>query len=220
MATIGVCLSGCGFLDGSEIHEAVCALIALDRAGAEVVCFAPNKPQAGVVDHSTQQAAGDAARNVLVESARIARGNIRNIKEVHGDEFDAVIFPGGFGAAKNLCSFATDGPDCQIDPDVERIVVEAAEAGRPIGAICIAPALITRILTAHGRFPRVTIGNDPTTAAAIESMGAKHVNCPPDDCVADDGLKVVTTPAYMSASGPAEVFAGVTKAVEAIMGMI
>ena len=141
MARVAVCLSGCGFLDGSEIHEAVLTLLALDRAGAEIVCCAPGKAQADVVDHRTQKPMPQQRRDVLVESARIARGEIRALDSVRASDIDALIFPGGFGAAKNLCTFAANGPDCSVDPQVESLVTAVLAAGKPIGAICIAPAI-------------------------------------------------------------------------------
>ena len=121
MPKVAVCLSGCGFLDGAEIHEAVCTLLALDQAGAEIVCCAPDKPQMDVVDHAKGQPVAGESRNVLTESARIARGNVEPLSAVEAADIDALIFPGGFGAAKNLCTFAVDGPNCTVDPGVERL---------------------------------------------------------------------------------------------------
>ena len=136
MKTVAVCLSGCGFLDGAEIHEAVLTLLALDQAGAKVVCCAPDVAQAGVINHATHQPESG-TRNVLVESARIARGEIRNLREVRAADIDALIFPGGFGAAKNLCTFAVDGAACTVNADVERLAGDILAACKPIGAICI-----------------------------------------------------------------------------------
>jgi enhancing lycopene biosynthesis protein 2 len=217
MARIGVCLSGCGVFDGAEIHEAVCTLLALDQAGAEYVCMAPNIEQYDVVDHTLQTPIPGKTRNVLMESARIARGEILDLVKVRSHDIDALIFPGGFGAAKNLCTLAIDGVECAVNPEVERLVGEMIDAGKPIGAICIAPAMLARVLTRHGLAPRVTVGNDPQTAEGIRAMGGEHVECPADQIVVDEELKVVTTPAYMLASGPAEVYAGVKKLVEKII---
>ncbi len=217
MARVAVCLSGCGFLDGSEIHEAVFTLLALDRAGAEIVCCAPDKTQADVVDHRTKQDMPKTRRNVLTESARIARGEIKPVSQVRAGEIDALILPGGFGAAKNLCTFAKNGPDCTVDPEVESLVGALLEQSKPIGAICIAPALVARIVGKKGIKAKVTIGTDPGTAAAINRMGAIHCQCPTTEMVCDPEHKIVTTPAYMTGKGPADVFAGIEKLVAEVL---
>lgn len=163
---IAVVLAGCGVFDGSEIHEATCTLLNIAAQGASYQCFAPNIRQPMVVNHYTKAAEPDESRNVLTEAARIARGNIKSLAEFNPDQFDAVIFPGGQGAAKNLCDFAVKGAACDVNPDVEQALVIAYEKQMPIGAICIAPALVARVLGRHGI--TVTIGNDPKTAAEIE----------------------------------------------------
>lgn len=212
---VGVCLSGCGVFDGSEIQEAVFTLLALDQAAAQVMCMAPDV-EAETVNHLTKQPAGE-RRNVLVESARIARGEIRNIAGVQGEEIDALILPGGFGAAKNLCSFAVEGPNCGVNPEVERLVGEMLDAGKPVGAICIAPALLARILGRRGSGARLTIGNDPGTAAAIGAMGASHQECGVTGQVVDEKLRVVSTPAYMLGRGPAQVWEGIAGLVREVL---
>ncbi len=214
---IGVVLSGCGVYDGSEIHEAVFTLLALDRNGAEAVCMAPNCELAEV-NHLTGEATGS-SRNVLVEAARIARGKISDIKKVTAEQLDAVVFPGGFGAAKNLCDFAVKGADAAVQPEVARLLREMAAAGKPICAICIAPALIAATL---GReyAPEVTIGTDPGTAAAINATGSAHVSCPVTDIVVDRKNKIVSTPAYMLAQHIAEAADGIDKAVKATLDLI
>ncbi|MBN1512631.1 MAG: isoprenoid biosynthesis glyoxalase ElbB [Phycisphaerae bacterium] len=217
MAKVAVCLSGCGVFDGSEIHEAVLALLALDQAGAQVICCAPDKPQMHVVDHVQQKPAEGQTRGVLAESARIARGRITPLSAVEAREIDALIFPGGFGAAKNLCTFATGGADCEVDPDVERLVNDMIEMGKPVGFMCIAPALMARIAGRRRIAPTLTIGTDAKTAAAVEKMGAKHRNCPATDIVVDSQYRIVSTPAYMLASGPAEVFQGAKKLVDEVL---
>jgi enhancing lycopene biosynthesis protein 2 len=214
---IGVVLSGCGVRDGSEIHEAVLTLLAIDRNGAEAICMAPDM-EFPEVDHLTMEETG-AKRNVLVESARIARGKIRNIKDVKAAELDAVIFPGGFGAAKNLCDFAAKGPDASIQPEVARLVREMAKAKKPIGAICIAPALIAAILGKESS-PRLTIGNDTGTAEAINKTGSRHVDCPVTEFVVDRENRIVSTPAYMLANGIAEAAEGIEKTVKAVIEMV
>ena len=211
---IGVLLCGCGVFDGSEIHEAVLTLLFLDQAGAEIVCMAPNGDQMHVIDH-TDQSEMDQQRNIMVESARIARGAIEDLATVHADQLDALIIPGGFGAAKNLSDFAVKGPDAQVNPEVQRVLDEMIAAKKPIGALCIAPATVARAL-GHLN-PEVTIGNDVGTAAAIESMGAKHVNCQVDQIHVDETHKIVTTPAYMLGTGVKDVAAGIEKLVKKVI---
>ncbi len=214
---IGVVLSGCGVYDGSEIHEAVITLLAIDRQGAEAVCMAPDIELAEV-DHLTGQPTG-ATRNVLVESARIARGKIRNIAAVTAADLDAIIFPGGFGAAKNLCNFAVKGADAAIQPEVARLLKEMAAAKKPIGAICIAPALIAATLGKEYH-PSLTIGTDAGTAAAITATGSSHVACPVQDFVVDQVNRIVSTPAYMLAERISEAAEGIEKTVKAVMELI
>lgn len=214
---VGVVLSGCGVFDGSEIHEAVLTLLAINRNGAEAVCMAPNSTLAEV-DHLTGQPTG-ATRNVLVESARIARGKIRDIAEVKADELDAVVFPGGFGAAKNLCDFAEKGAGATVHPEVARLMGEMVRAKKPVGAICIAPALVAATLGKEYA-PTVTIGNDPDTAAAIEQAGARHAACPASEFVVDRANKIVSTPAYMLAGNIAEAAEGIEKLVAEVIALI
>jgi len=216
MPKVAVCLSGCGFLDGAEIHEAVLTLLALDQAGAAYVCCAPNTQQADVVDHARGKPAAE-TRNVLTESARIARGEIRNVADVRAEEIDALIFPGGYGAAKNLCDFAARGADCTVNPDVERLAAAMLRARKPIGAICIAPALLARIVGKLDLHPKLTIGTDKGTADAINRMGATHCDCGVRDMVVDEAHKIVSTPAYMLGKGPAEVFEGIRKLVAEVL---
>ncbi|MDA1196111.1 MAG: isoprenoid biosynthesis glyoxalase ElbB [Planctomycetota bacterium] len=212
---IGVILSGCGFQDGAEIHESVLTLLAIDRAGAEAVCFAPDRPQAKVVNHLTGEAGGG-TRNVLVESARIARGAIADVATADADTLDALVLPGGFGAAVNLCTFAVDGPQAEVDAGVAALVRAVHAAGKPIGAICIAPALIARVLGKAGT-PTLTIGTDAGTAAALEACGAHHENCPVDSFVVDPVARIVTTPAYMLGPGIKDVAAGIERCVAEVI---
>ncbi len=218
MPRVGVLLSGCGFLDGAEIHEAVLTLLALDQQQAEIVCCAPDMPQAGVVDHQTQRPTSE-RRNVLKEAARIARGQIRDVAGVRAAELDALILPGGFGAAKNLCDFAEKGAACTVHPDVTRLVRDMLAAHKPIGAICIAPALLARLVSQAGVRARVTIGNDPATAAAIEQTGCLHETRAVTEICVDEAHRLVTTPAYMLGPGPAAVFEGIQKLVTQIVHM-
>jgi len=192
-------------------------MLALDEAGAEIVCCAPNVDQSVVIDHLTQSPAAGTSRNVLVESARIARGNIADLAKIKASDVDALIFPGGFGAAKNRCDFADKGPECTVHPEVDRLVGEMLEAGKPIGAVCIAPAMLARIVGGRGMHPRMTIGNDRETAAAMEKMGIRHLDCPCESFVVDEAHKIVTTPAYMLGTGPAMVFQGIRKLVDEVL---
>jgi enhancing lycopene biosynthesis protein 2 len=216
MKKIGVVLSGCGVGDGSEIHEAVFALLAIDRNGAESVCMAPDAdfPE---TNHLTMQETG-VKRNALIEAARIARGNIRNISEVKASDIDAVIFPGGYGAAKNLCDFASKGAEAVVHPEVARLIKEVAAAGKPIGAICIAPALVAAVLGKE-LAPTLTIGNDAGTAAEMEKTGAKHQECPVSELVIDKKNKIVSTPAYMLATRISETCEGIEKCVKEVIAM-
>jgi len=219
MAKVGVLLSGCGVYDGSEIHEAVIALLALDRAGAEVVMMAPDM-ELSVVNHLTGETVEGSVRNVLEESARIARGNISDIKKISAADIDALLLPGGFGAAKNLCDFAFSGPGCEVNPEVARLIREVVAAKKPLAAVCIAPALVARVLGEDQLKHQVTIGRDEGTAAAITQMGAVHVNCPVDECVIDRENKIITSPAYMLAGRISEAAAGIEKTVTALMEML
>jgi len=214
MAKIGVLLSGCGVFDGSEIHEAVLTLLALDRAGAEIVCLAPNVEQAHVIDHLTQKETGE-KRNVLVESARIARGEVKDLKDVKAADLDGLTIPGGFGAAKNLSDFAFKGQDATVLPDVQRLLSEMVAAGKPVGAICIAPATLTKALS--DKKPEVTIGNDSGTAATIEAMGGKHKTCTVDMIHVDEANRIVSTPAYMLGPSIKNVAEGIEKLVAKVL---
>jgi enhancing lycopene biosynthesis protein 2 len=221
MAKVGVVLSGCGVYDGTEIHESVAAVLALDRAGAEIVYMAPDVPQMHVIDHLAGQPAEGERRNVLTESARIARGEIMNVAEVKAAELDALIFPGGFGAAKNLCDFAVKGTGCKVNTDVSRLVLEMHKAGKPLGFICIAPTLAAKIFGEAGiKGVKLTIGNDKETAEAIKSMGAEHVNCDVRNCVVDTKHKVVSTPAYMLADRISELADGIEKLVKEVIKLV
>ena len=166
MAKIGVCLSGCGVNDGAEIHESVITALTLDRLGAEIIYTAPNIEQLKVVNHLSGAEMNE-KRNVLVESARIARGKITDLAELTANDMDGLIFPGGFGAALNLCDFALKGADCDIHPEVNRIIGEMLQANKPLGFICIAPALFARAAKSSEKTIKITIGNDEATAETI-----------------------------------------------------
>lgn len=210
---VAVILSGCGVYDGTEIHESVLTLLALDRQGAEYQCFAPDIPQHHVINHNTGDEM-DQERNVLVESARIARGEIKPVQALKVEEFDALILPGGFGAAKNLSDFAFSGAEVRVQVDVLAITKAFADEGKPVGLMCIAPAIAGRIF---GEGVQATIGNDEDTASAMEATGVKHVNCGVDDIVVDELRKLVTTPAYMLAKRISEAAEGIEKLVEKVL---
>lgn len=182
------------------------------------MCCAPDVEQAGVVDHLTKKPSNE-KRNVLHEAARIARSEIRDVAAVKASELDALLIPGGFGAAKNLCDFAKRGAECAVHPAVERLVGEILAARKPIGAICIAPALLARIAGKRGVHATLTIGNDPGTAAAIGKMGCEHENCTVTEFAVDEKNKIVSTPAYMLGPGPAAVFEGIRKTVDRVLAM-
>jgi enhancing lycopene biosynthesis protein 2 len=192
MKKIAVVLAGNGVYDGSEIHEATLTLLAIARRGALYQCFAPDVEQAHVVNHLTGEEMPE-KRNVLVEAARIARGNIKPLSQYKAEDYDAIIFPGGFGAAKNLCTFAFDGANCKVNPDVEKAVRSTVVAEKPVGALCISPVMITKILGDVN----VTIGDDQSTIEAIEVMGGSHRKTGHGEIVTDEKYKVVTTPCYM-----------------------
>lgn len=215
MAKVGILLAGCGVYDGSEIHETVISMLALDRAGLQVQCLAPSMKQMHVMDHLRGEEQEE-ERNVLVESARIARGEVLSLADAKVADFDALVIPGGFGVAKNLCDFATKGAECSVNPQVESFVLGMVEAGKPIAALCIAPALVARILGGAGKKVKVTIGNDADVAAKINAMGAEHVECEVGDCMVDQEFNVLSTPAYMRASCISEAAAGIEKTISTL----
>ena len=215
MKKVAVILSGAGYLDGSEIHEATLTLLALDRHNAQVHCFAPDIAQEQVLNHATGEPSTE-TRSVLVESARIARGAIKPLSLAAVDDFDALIIPGGYGAARNLCNFATRGHEMTINPEVEIFARSLHREGKPVGLICIAPVMAPAI---GGPGTRCTIGNDPATANAINAMGGIHVSCAVTDCVIDTDRKIVSTPAYMLADRITQGEAGINKLVDAVLAM-
>jgi enhancing lycopene biosynthesis protein 2 len=205
MKKIAVVLSGCGYTDGSEITEAVSTLISLSELGVEYRCFAPSGETHG------------SGRDIRTESARISRKDVQDIRELKEKEFDAVIFPGGFGAALNLSSWALTGASGTINPEVRRVITEFHASIKPIGAMCIAPVLIAKVLGSEG--VNVTIGEDAATAKEIEKTGAHHVRCAVTDYVSDRDHKVLTTPAYMYEARPFEVFTGIRKMIRELVEM-
>ncbi|SHI01844.1 isoprenoid biosynthesis glyoxalase ElbB [Ferrimonas marina] len=214
MKKVAVVLSGCGVYDGSEIHESVLTLLALSRAGAQVQCFAPDQPQLHVINHLTGEVEAGASRNVLVESARIARGAIRPLTELAVAEFDALVLPGGFGAAKNLSDFALEGDRCTVLDTLEQVGRDFIAAGKPSGYMCIAPAMLPRIA---GEGVMGTIGTDVETAAAFERMGGQHAARSVSEIAVDNERKIVSTPAYMLADSVAEAAEGIDKLVDQLL---
>ena len=210
---VAVILSGSGVYDGAEIQESVITLLRLDQRGAQVQCFAPNIAQLHVINHLTGEEMPE-SRNVLVESARIARGNVKDLRDADVEDFDALIVPGGFGAAKNLSNFAIEGAGCTVQPEVLALAEAFAEAGKPVGLICISPALAAKI---YGPGVTCTIGNDADTAAAMNKMGATHEECTVTEIVEDKARKLVTTPAYMLAQTISEAASGINKLVDRVL---
>jgi len=212
MKKFAIIISGCGVYDGAEIHETVMTMLAIKKAGADYQMFAPDMPQYHVINHLTGEEMPE-KRNVLVESARIARGNIKPLAEYDPKDYDALILPGGFGVAKNLCTFAFDGADCTLNPDVEKAVKATHAAKKPIGALCIAPVLISKLLGDV----EVTIGQDAGTAEAITRMGSTHVKTTHGEVVVDKKHNVFTTPCYMLDANIIQIELGAMNVVEAMM---
>ncbi|MDC9580371.1 isoprenoid biosynthesis glyoxalase ElbB [Xenorhabdus sp. PR6a] len=216
MKSVAVILNGCGVYDGSEIHESVLTMLSLSRLGAKVSFFSPDEVQHHVINHLNGEEKPE-SRHMMEESARITRGNIQPLSKVNINELDALIIPGGFGAAKNLCNFAFKGSDCEINKELLSVVQGMHQQGKPMGFMCISPVMVPKIL---GKPIKVTIGNDPETVAQIERMGAIHIECPVDDIVIDFENKIVTTPAYMLAESLAQAEQGIDKLVRKILEMI
>ena len=212
-------MSGCGAQDGAEIHESVITLLALDRAGADVTIMAPDMNQFHVINHLNNEEI-DTSRNILIESARIARGNIVDVATVTGNELDALIFPGGTGMAKNIFDYAMVGPDCTVIKDVQRLTMEIIEAGKPLGAICIAPVMVAKALQKMGRRGKVTGGCSEQITADIHSMGIETESAGADEIVVDEKNKIVSTPAYVEAKSIKESAEGIEKLVTKVLEMI
>lgn len=215
MKKVAVILSGSGVFDGAEIHEAVLALHAIEKQGASWHCFAPNIDQLHVINHKTGEEM-DETRNVLVEAARIARGNIEDVAKLNVDDFDALLLPGGFGAAKNLTDFAVKGAECSINTHVASACRAFANAAKPAGYLCIAPVIMPMI---YENGVKGTIGNDSAVAAAFNAMGGTHAECTVDNIVYDEEHKVLSTPAYMLAESISEAATGIEKLVEKLLAI-
>ena len=212
---VAIILSGCGVFDGAEINETVLTALSLDQHGVKVEFFAPDINQAAVINHQTGDEMSE-QRNVLVESGRITRGKSRDIRELKAADFDAVILPGGFGVASNLSDFASKGADCSVQEDTLQAILQFKEAKKPVGLICISPALSAKIF---GEGVRCTIGTDADTAAVVTQMGGVHEDCAVDGIVVDEGNRLVTTPAYMLTESLSEASKGINKLVEQVLSM-
>ena len=217
--TVGVVLAGCGFLDGAEIYESVLTLLFLDRAGVPYQCLAPDVPQLHVVNHIAKQPTNE-SRNVLIEAARIARGNIQPLTDDWVSKLDAVIFPGGFGAAKNYCDYAVKGDVCSIHPAVASFLHKIVEARKPLGMICISPLVLARAFKGTNVHPTITVGAVSDASRSAEKFGARHVECAVTDCVVDRELRIVTTPAYMYDTHIADAAQGIEKLVREIISLM
>jgi enhancing lycopene biosynthesis protein 2 len=214
---VAVILSGCGYLDGSEITEAVSVLIGLSQNKVSYQVFAPNQRFAPT-SHFKDELLENQVRNALEESARITRGKIQDISDLNPSVFDGLVIPGGYGVVKNLCTWAQDGHKCSVNKDARRVIEAFFEASKPILAICIAPALVARIL-GQKKSITLTIGNNKDTAAKIVSAGCEHVECAVDDYITDRESKVISTPAYMYDDEPYKIFSGIQKAITEFLGM-
>lgn len=217
MQSVGVVLAGCGVYDGSEIHEAVLTMLYLSQAGVDIQFFAPDMEQMHVVDHNRQQPICNQTRNVLVESARIARGAVTPLAQLDVSKLDALIFPGGFGAAKNLCTFAAAGLDSVVHPEVARVMQEAHAQHKVIGAICIAPVLLAQVFKDSAVRPRITIGNDAGVNQILTAWQAEPVDAMVSEVIIDEKNRFVTTPAYMLGQSISEIAVGIEKLVKAVL---
>ncbi|MDR0969017.1 MAG: isoprenoid biosynthesis glyoxalase ElbB [Lentimicrobiaceae bacterium] len=215
MKKFAVILSGSGKLDGSEIHEATLLLLAIDQEGAKYQCFAPDIDQFHVVNHLTGEVTNE-KRNVLVEAARIARGDIKPLSEFRAENFDALVLPGGFGAAKNLSTFAFDGAEMTVHSEVEQAIRAMYVLKKPIGAMCIAPTILAKVL---GNV-NLTIGDDHATAEVVTKLGANQVQTENGDVVVDNEKNIFSTPCYMLKASIADVYEGAINMVEAMMEVL
>lgn len=213
---VAVILSGSGYMDGSEIQESVFTLYAIESLGAAYECFAPDIDQHHVTNHLTDEEVKSETRNVLVESARIARGKVKPLSELKESDFDALILPGGFGAAFNLSTFALEGPGCSVNSEVEKIVTDIHNAKKPICFLCITPAIAARLIDGV----KITIGNEEPLEMALNVMGANHVDAGPAEIIVDKEKKVVSSPCYMYDNTITNVFTGVNQSVKALLKMV
>ena len=215
---IGVLLAGCGVYDGAEIHEATLTLYFLDREGVNIINIAPDIDLMHVINHATSNVSEE-KRNVLAEAARIARGDIKDLTNITANDLDALIIPGGFGAAKNFINYAVHGRDCKINSEVKRLINEMVDAGKPVGAMCIAPMVVAVALREKDIKPVLTIGNDKQTASDLVFFGAMHQIAKVDELAVDDKNKMVSTPAYMIGPNISDIAKGIEKLVKKIISL-
>lgn len=219
MNTVGVVLAGCGYLDGAEIYESVLTLLHLDRLGIAVQCLAPDIAQMHVVDHYKGEPTTE-QRNVLIEAARVARGKIQPLQDHWVEKLDAVIFPGGFGAAKNYCDYATAGEQCSIHPQIESFMVKMVQAKKPVGVICISPLVLSRALVGSGLRPKLTLGADSPAAECAKKFGAEHIVAKVTECVVDEANRFVSTPAFMCQAKISEISIGIERLVREVVRLM
>ncbi len=225
---IGVLLSGCGVYDGSEIHESVFTLLAIEESGAEAVCFAPDKDQSHVVNHIDGSVEKGEKRNVLKEAARIARGNIKSINKTSIDDFDALVIPGGFGAAKNLNRWAFDGPDGDIDPAVKHLIIDMVGAKKPIVALCMGPTVIAKALQGSGIGTKLTVGTNREKSPydikeisdGMESLGVMSVMKTIDEICYDEENRIITAPCYMMDASISQVRINTKQAIDKLVSIL
>ncbi|WP_432458974.1 isoprenoid biosynthesis glyoxalase ElbB [Agarivorans sp. QJM3NY_25] len=215
MKKVAVILSGCGVFDGAELGESILTLLHITKAGASYQCFAPDVMQRHTINHLTGEEQQQ-TRNVLLESARVARGDVKAVTELVAEDFDALIIPGGFGAAKNLSDFAVNGAEASVQGDVLKACKAFAEANKPAAYMCIAPVMIPLV---YGPGAQFTIGNDTDTIAVISALGGEHIECAVADIVVDHSRKLVSTPAYMLAQNLVEAELGIAKLVNQVLAM-
>ncbi|MBN1113603.1 MAG: isoprenoid biosynthesis glyoxalase ElbB [Bacteroidales bacterium] len=207
-----VILAGCGSQDGSEIHEATMTLLAIDLAGAQYSIFAPDKNQHHVINHINGKEI-DQERNVLVESARIARGKIDSLDKLDASKYDALIIPGGYGAAKNLCDYAFKGPLMEVDTLVAEKITDFKNSKKPIGALCIAPMIISKLFPGS----HVTLGQNNESVTHAEMLGAVHENTNNGEVIHDTENNIFTNPCYMLKASIGDIYRGAQNVVNKIM---
>ena len=210
-----VVLSGCGVYDGAEVYESVLSILAIERHGGVAEVLAPDVDQMHVINHHSGEEAVGETRNVKVEAARIARGPVKELKEFDPADYDVLLFPGGFGAAKNLSTFAVEGEACRVDPDVQKAIESMHKAGKPIGALCISPVLLGRVLPGV----ELTIGDNADVAGKLEQMGARHRTTTHAEVITDDANRVVTGPCYMLDATVPQIAEGAENVVKALLAM-
>lgn len=216
-------LAGCGAKDGAEITESVSLMIAFDQAHFHVQAFAPNRSFHHVIDHAADQIVESENRNMLVESARIARGNVLPLQELAEDDYDVICFAGGFGVAKNFCNFASEGKNAVLENDVKDILFRFIRAHKIVSALCISPILLA--LAAKElqlKDAKITLGDGSSEAAEIvQTWGITHEPKKVHEASIDKVNRFVTAPAYMDAqASPKDIFASATSLVKGVESLL